>query len=172
MGCAGLMDREDTKPVTKYKSPRGIKANQRKGSMAVLPIAKRLPDWEQPSCCFCSMMSMCFCLGFKALCEGKPTATPHKLFSPVISTPVWFVICPAQATDSHPCSPSYPTPLPIPLILQQISMQNSDLLLPKTGSRAPSLQQFLRTKFYGLKHKHSQVPCQFSHSSLHYSQAI
>lgn len=29
MGCTGLMDREGTKPVTKYKSPRGMKANDR-----------------------------------------------------------------------------------------------------------------------------------------------
>lgn len=170
MECAGLMGREDTKPVTKYKKPKGNEGKwQRKGNMAVLPTVKKLPDWNNHSSVFAAR---CQCV---SAWDPKPSVRvnllPHLLsfFLPIISTPVWFVTCPGQATGSHPSSPSCPTLLPIPVILQQIPMQNSDLLLPKTGSRALSLQHFLRTKFYGLKHKHSQVPCQFSHSSLHYS---
>lgn len=130
--------------------------------MAVLPTVKRLPDWNNHPSVFAAWCQ-CLCLGFKAFCKGKPAATPCKLFFSPSFQPLcdlWSVL--VRLTGSHPSSPPYPTTLPIPVILPQISMQNSDLLLPKTGSRDPSLQHFLKTKFYGLKRKHSQVPYQFS----------
>lgn len=170
MGCAGLMGREDTKPVTKYKSPRGMNVNDREKETWLYFLQWK--SFQTGTTILVFFAARCQCV---SAWDPKPSVRvnllPHLLsfFLPIISTPVWFVICPGQATGSHPSSPSCPTLLPIPVILQQIPMQNSDLLLPKTGSRALSLQHFLRTKFYGLKHKHSQVPCQFSHSSLHYS---
>lgn len=169
MGCAGLMDREDTKPVTKYKSPRGMKANDR-GKETWLYFLQ-WEGFQTETTILVFLQHYVNVLVWDSKPSVRANLLPHlvSFFLPIILSPVWFVICPGQATGSHPSSPSYPTPLPITVILQQISMQNSHLLLSKTGSRTPSLQQFLRTKFYGLKHKHSQVPCQYSHCSLHYS---
>lgn len=92
----------------KIWKPKGNEGKwQRKGNMAVLHTVKKLPDWNNHPGVFCSMMSMCFCLGFKALCEGKSAATPCKLFF----SPSFQPLCDlwsGQATGSHP------TPHPCP----------------------------------------------------------
>lgn len=169
MGCAGLMEREDTKPVTKYESLRGMKANDREKETWLYFI-----QWKSfqtfhfqnnhPGV-FCSMMSMCFCLGFKALCEGKSAATPCKLFFSSSFQPLcdlWSVLVRPQV-HILPHTPAHPSDSPAD------SYAKFWFIITKDRIRAPSLQHFLRTKLYGLKHKHRQVPCQFSHSSLHYS---
>lgn len=49
--------------------------------MAVLPTVRRLPEWNNHPDVFAARCQ-CVSLGFKALCEGKPAATPCELFSP------------------------------------------------------------------------------------------
>lgn len=148
----------------KIWKPKGNEGKwQRKGNMAVLHTVKKLPDWNNHPGVFCSMMSMCFCLGFKALCEGKSAATPCKLFSSSSFQPLcdlWSVLVRPQV-HILPHTPAHPSDSPAD------SYAKFWFIITKDRIRAPSLH-FLRTKFYGLKHKHRQVPCQFSHSSLHY----
>lgn len=132
-----------------------MKANNR-GKHGHTPTLKQLPDWNNHPSVSAAWCQCPFIWDSKLSANTNLAATHSKFFSSpsIIST---HVIC-----DVYWSGHSLPLRL-APERLKQISVWNSDLLLPKTGSQAPSLQLFCRGRWYWLKQKHSQLPYQFSH---------
>lgn len=164
MGCARLMDREDTKPVTKYKSPRGTKANDKQKETWPYFLEWKGLQTGTTTLVFLQHDVDAFLFGIQSS-QQMQTWLPHPVS--FFSLPILYHFNPCVICDLHwsgyRLSNRLTPRLPSTAGLTHISMQNSNLLLPEMGSRAPSLQPFHRGKCYGLKHKHSQVPCQFSH---------
>lgn len=152
MGCTRLMDREDTKPVTKYKSPRGTKANDKQKETWPYFLQWKGLQTGTTTLVFLQHDVDAFLFGIQSS-QQMQTWLPHPVS--FFSLPILYHFNPCVICDLH--WPGYRlsyrlTPrLPSTAGLTHISMQNSNLLLPEMGSRAPSLQPFHRGKCYGLK---------------------
>lgn len=91
MGCAGLIDREDTKPVTKYKSPREMKANDREKETWLYFLQGKGFQTGTTILVFLQHDVNVFLFGIQSPLRGQTCATPGKLFSPHYFNPC--VIC-------------------------------------------------------------------------------